>query len=145
MYGIFWNNSAAEIRSPDRQMRHMNRRTTQNWDGSPNHPPLHWETAWGRFKNAYELFNLRALKITMLYKNHIFQCMGNIFCVEFQRVPRISAGHAKSSGSCTAAARIHTILDSKEPIWSVVSKDTAVGPSCSCGNSGRVLTFLRMV
>ena len=41
----------------------------------------------GRFKNAYELLNLRALKISMLYKNCIFQCMGNIFCVEFQRVP----------------------------------------------------------
>ena len=28
----------------------------------------------GRFKNNYELLNLRALKISMLYKNHIFQC-----------------------------------------------------------------------
>ena len=37
----------------------------------------------GRFKNAYELLNLRALEISMLYKNHIFQCMGKIFCVEF--------------------------------------------------------------
>ena len=41
----------------------------------------------GRFKNAYELLNLRALKISILYKIHIFQCMGKIFCVEFQRVP----------------------------------------------------------
>ena len=41
----------------------------------------------GRFKNAYELLNLRALKIPMLYKNCIFQCMSKIFCVEFQRVP----------------------------------------------------------
>ena len=41
----------------------------------------------GRFKNAYELLNLRALEISMLYKNHIFQCMSMIFCVEFQRVP----------------------------------------------------------
>ena len=41
----------------------------------------------GRFQNAYELLNLRALKISMLYKSHIFQCMGKIFCVEFQRVP----------------------------------------------------------
>ena len=41
----------------------------------------------GRFKNAYELLNLRTLKIPMLYKNRIFQCMGKIFCVEFQRVP----------------------------------------------------------
>ena len=35
----------------------------------------------------YELLNLRALKISVLYKNHIFQWMGKIFCVEFQRVP----------------------------------------------------------
>ena len=41
----------------------------------------------GRFKNAYELLNLRALKISMLYKICSFQCMGKIFCVEFQRVP----------------------------------------------------------
>ena len=41
----------------------------------------------GRFKNPNELLNLRALKISMLYKSHIFQCMGKIFCVEFQRVP----------------------------------------------------------
>ena len=41
----------------------------------------------GRFNNAYELLNLRALKISMLYKSNIFQCMGKIFCVEFQRVP----------------------------------------------------------
>ena len=39
------------------------------------------------FKNTYELLNLRALKISMLYENHIFQCMSKIFCVEFQRVP----------------------------------------------------------
>ena len=41
----------------------------------------------GRFKNTYELLSLRALKISMLYKNRTFQCMGKIFCVEFQRVP----------------------------------------------------------
>ena len=37
----------------------------------------------GRFKNVYELLNLGALKIWMLYKSHIFQCMGKIFCAEF--------------------------------------------------------------
>ena len=42
---------------------------------------------WGRFKNKYELLYLEALKISMLYKNHIYQCMDKIFCVEFQRVP----------------------------------------------------------
>ena len=41
----------------------------------------------GHFKNTYELLNLRALKISMLHKNHIFQRMGQIFCVEFRRVP----------------------------------------------------------
>ena len=38
-----------------------------------------------RLKNTYELLNPRALKISMLYKNRIFQCMDKIFCVEFQR------------------------------------------------------------
>ena len=48
---------------------------------------LWWPSKFrGRFRNAYELLNLRALKSSMLYKNHIFQCMGEIFCVEFQRV-----------------------------------------------------------
>ena len=40
-----------------------------------------------RFKNAYELLNLRALKFSTLYRIVIFQCMGKIFCVEFQRCP----------------------------------------------------------
>ena len=35
------------------------------------------------FKNPYELLDLRALKFSILYKYHIFQCMGKIFCVEF--------------------------------------------------------------
>ena len=29
----------------------------------------------------------KSYKISMLYNNHIFQCMDMIFCVEFQRVP----------------------------------------------------------
>ena len=29
----------------------------------------------GRYKNAYELINLRALKFSALYKNRIFQCL----------------------------------------------------------------------
>ena len=37
----------------------------------------------GSFRNAHELLNLRALKISTLYKNRIFQYMGEIFCVEF--------------------------------------------------------------
>ena len=41
----------------------------------------------GPFKNTYELFNLRALKYSPVNKIHIFQCMGEIFCVEFQRYP----------------------------------------------------------
>ena len=36
--------------------------------------------SWGAF---HELLNLRALKISKLHKNYIFQCMGKIFCVEF--------------------------------------------------------------
>ena len=34
-----------------------------------------------------ELLNLRAPIISMLHKNCIFQCMGKIFCVEFQTYP----------------------------------------------------------
>ena len=41
----------------------------------------------GAFKKRDEFLNLRALKISVLYENHIFQCMGKIFCVKFQRVP----------------------------------------------------------
>ena len=45
--------------------------------------------ARGRLKNTYELLNLRvrALKYLPVNKIHIFQCMGEIFCVEFQRYP----------------------------------------------------------
>ena len=43
--------------------------------------------AGGRFKNAYELLTLRALKFSHVNKIHIFQCMGKIFCMEFQRYP----------------------------------------------------------
>ena len=33
------------------------------------------------FKNRYELLNQRALKISMLYTNRIFQCIGNKYFV----------------------------------------------------------------
>ena len=39
----------------------------------------------GHFKNIYELLNLRALKFSPVNKIHIFQYMGKLFCVEFQR------------------------------------------------------------
>ena len=39
----------------------------------------------GRFNNTYELLNLRALKFSPVDKIYIFQCMDQIFCVEFQR------------------------------------------------------------
>ena len=41
----------------------------------------------GCFKNTYEFLNLRALKFSTVNEIHIFQCMGKIFCVEFQRYP----------------------------------------------------------
>ena len=46
-------------------------------------------TLWlqGCFKNTYELLNLRALNFSLVNKIHIFQCMCQIFCVEFQRYP----------------------------------------------------------
>ena len=33
----------------------------------------------GHFKNTYELLNPKALKISIWYQKHIFQCMGKIF------------------------------------------------------------------
>ena len=45
------------------------------------------DTDQGGFKKTYELLNLRALKISPVNKIHIFQCMGKIFCVVFQRDP----------------------------------------------------------
>ena len=56
---------------------------------SPNEPcmPLVHAFPGGRFKNTYELLFLRALKFSYVNKIHIFQCMGKIFCVEFQRYP----------------------------------------------------------
>ena len=41
----------------------------------------------GAFQNTLELLNLKALEISTVYKNCIIQCMGKIFCVEFQRYP----------------------------------------------------------
>ena len=41
----------------------------------------------GRFKNIYELLNLRALKFLPVNKFYIFQCTGEICCMEFQRYP----------------------------------------------------------
>ena len=41
----------------------------------------------GRFKNTYELLNLRALKFSPVNEIYIFQCMGKTFYVEFQRYP----------------------------------------------------------
>ena len=58
------------------------------------HRPLDMVITWaqsyrpgGRFKNVYELSNIRTLKISISHKKHIFQCMGKMFCVEFQRFP----------------------------------------------------------
>ena len=48
---------------------------------------LHKMPAGERFKNAYELLNLKALEYSHVNKMQIFQCVGNIFCVEFQRYP----------------------------------------------------------
>ena len=49
-----------------------------------------WRSCHRRFHLfclTYELLNLRALKFSLVNKIHIFQCMGKIFSVEFQRYP----------------------------------------------------------
>ena len=45
---------------------------------------LIWNIDQGNFRNIYELLFLRALKISTLFKDCIFQCMDKMFCVEFQ-------------------------------------------------------------
>ena len=58
-------------------------------------PDKPWQKPWpcgkagarGRFKNTCELLHLRAHKFSLVNKIHIFQCTGQIFCVEFQRYP----------------------------------------------------------
>ena len=55
---------------------------TVTWAGYVNH-----DRSGGRFKNTYELLNLRTLKFSYVNKINIVQCMGKIFCVEFQRYP----------------------------------------------------------
>ena len=52
-----------------------------------SYSPFWMTSSGGRFKKTNELLNLRALKISPVNKIHIFQCMGKIFCVEFQRYP----------------------------------------------------------
>ena len=82
-----WRVIVWTLKNPDQKVVSMDYRESNSIR------PLSWPTtlisneSGGRFKNAYELLNPRALKISMLYRNHIFQCMGKIFCVEFQRVP----------------------------------------------------------
>ena len=41
----------------------------------------------GRLKNTHELLNISAQEISLMNNFHIFQWMGKIFCVEFQRYP----------------------------------------------------------
>ena len=36
------------------------------------------------FKNMFELLILKALKMSVLHKNYLFQVTGKILCVEFQ-------------------------------------------------------------
>ena len=37
--------------------------------------------------SVWEIMSLTNLKMSTLYENRIFQCMGKIFCVKFQRYP----------------------------------------------------------
>ena len=44
----------------------------------------------GHFKGTYKFSNHSTLfKIWLLYRMYIFQCVGTLFCEEFQRVPLI--------------------------------------------------------
>ena len=60
-------------------------------DALPTTVVLNWqgrdEYIWERFKNVYELLNVRSLKFLTLYYIIIFLCMCKLFCVEFQIFP----------------------------------------------------------
>ena len=50
-------------------------------------PYLPFMSDLGVFQKVYKFVNVKALKFSALNENHLFQCMGKIFCVEFQRFP----------------------------------------------------------
>ena len=69
-----------------------------------------------------DLLNPRALKISMLYKNRIFQCMGKIFCVEFQSplwnfTQNILAMHWKMYILFTGENYVLLDLKAHKPFW----------------------------
>ena len=81
------------------------------------------DITWGRFKNTYELLDIRALQYSPVSKIHIFQCMGEIFCVEFQRYPLIHVGFLcnieilralRFKSSCTFLKRPPDLLHHKQ-------------------------------
>ena len=77
-FGICFRGLWPDVSEPVRDMIHWYHISLERLINSRNR---------GRFKNTYELLNQRALKFSYVNKIHIFQCMGKIFCVEFQRYP----------------------------------------------------------
>ena len=82
--GPLWGEAAWPAASPH------SRSVVQSFDNvfvyDRKSPQLTWRSG-GCFINAYELVNLGTLKFSTWYKNHVFQCTGKIFCVEFQKAP----------------------------------------------------------
>ena len=76
-------------------------------------------------KNTYEFVNLRALKFSIWYKNHIFQCMGKIFVWNFKagtfpyidcfNGPRLAA--VGPSGGFVLMATIGQGFAMKDRLW----------------------------
>ena len=66
----------------------VHRRTDGRTDGQGDTSIPPYQLRWsGGYNDIFKLLNLRALKISTLYTNCTLQCMGEIFCVEFQRYP----------------------------------------------------------
>ena len=62
------------------------------------------------FKNAYELLNIRALKILMLYKINIFQSMGrNVFAAAFKILERLDLRARKCFWNAPQALDLNSI------------------------------------
>ena len=57
------------------------------WQWLAMHILSNWEFMCTSRDHTYELWNLRALKFSLVNKLHIFQCMGKIFCAESFEIP----------------------------------------------------------
>ena len=71
----------------EKQSKHLEYQCTWQLTNANFTNKLYTYITRGRFENTYELVNLGARQFIFINKLRIFQCMGKIFCVEFQWGP----------------------------------------------------------